>query len=261
MASNKQAVVKTKNPLAARFEKSAGVLKNRIIARSVGDYGTGKTHFWLTAPGPIVFQSFDQGLEGVALAEYGKKDIYPIEYEWSPTEDLSQDEARELRDKFIEDFQYALEHARTIIWDKETDVWELFRYAEFGAPNDAPRNYPQLNQRYRKVINMAKPRDVNFGLIQDLKEKWMTVKKKKSSGEVVESGAPSGEMTASGFKELGGLVHVNLVHRREGGKFLIDVGKTRGPGASDIQDATVENLSFSEFAQLVFPGTSEEDWQ
>lgn len=253
-------MAKTEKNLASRFTRSLGDVKNRIIARSFGEVGTGKTHFWLTAPGPIVVQSLDQGLEGVALNEYGKKEIYPIEYDWSPTEKTSQDEAIELRTAFIEDYEYALKHARTILWDKESDVWELFRYAEFGEPNDAPRNYPKLNQFYRKHVNMAKPTDVNFGLIQGMTDEWITVKKRKPSGEVTEAGAASGRRKPKGFGDLDGLVHLNLFHERTDGKMIINVGKARGPGGFEIQDQAFENLSFSDFAQLVFPGTDEDDW-
>lgn len=254
-------MAKTANPLASRFERSLGVLKNRLIWRGVGECGTGKTFFGLGAPGPIVVQSFDRGLEGVNLSAYNEKDIYPIEYEWAPTTELSQEAAIELRDKFIEDHEYALKHARTILVDKETDVWEIFRYGEFGEPNDSPRNYPALNQRYRKLVNMAKSTDVNIGWIQSMKDEWKTVNKKKSSGEVVQAGAATGNRVAQGFGELEGLVHINLFHRRENGKFLIDVGKARGPASTDVQDQTFTNLTFVEFAQLVFPDTNEEDWQ
>lgn len=254
-------MAKSANPLAARFEKSAGLIKHRLIARSFGEVGTGKTHFWLTAPGPIVVQSLDQGLEGVALDEYAKKDIYPIEYDWSPTGDTSQDEAEELCKQFVEDYEYALKHARTILWDKETDVWELFRYAEFGEPNDAPRNYPKLNQRYRKVVNMAKATDVNFGLIEGMKDEWVTVKKRKASGETVESGAASGRRKSAGFGELDGIVHLNLFHERKDGHMILNVGKARGPGGFEIQDQAFTDLSFAEFASLVFPDTESTDWE
>lgn len=258
----------SKDPLAEMFDRSEGVVKNRLIWRSQGEWGTGKTHFALGAPGPIVMQSFDQGLEGVAIEEYGKKDIYPIEYDWAPDAELEQDAAIELRDQFIKDFAYACKHARTILWDKETQVWELFRYAQFGAPNDAPRNYPALNQRYIKHINFPKSLDINFGLIQSMKDEWKTIKAKKASGEVVEKGASTGNRIPSGFGELEGLVHVNLYHRRENGKFYIKVGKARGPGAHAIQDQEFGpmsddaiGMSFAEFAELAFPETTEEDWQ
>lgn len=249
-----------KDPFS-RFIKADQGYKPRIIGASCGEYGTGKTHFWLSAPGPIVVQSFDQGMEGVVEKFQGEKDIYLAEYEWSPTEALGQREAIELRDKFIADFEHAVTVARTVIWDRETDIWELFRYSEFGGPNDAPKNYAQLNQRYRRLINMPKAVDINFGCIQGMKDVWDS-KMNNNTGK--KTPFNTGNRKSAGFSELEGLVHVNLEHVREGGEFRIRVGKARGPGSQDVQDqefpVASEGNPFVEFAQLVFPGTSEEDW-
>ena len=50
-----------------RFTKASTTLKPRIIAASYGEVGTLKTSFWLGAPGPILVQSLDWGLEGVIV--------------------------------------------------------------------------------------------------------------------------------------------------------------------------------------------------
>lgn len=247
----------TKNPLDI-FDLADPAYRHRIIGLSMGEVGGGKTHFWLQAPAPIVIFSLDQGLEGVVeqFVEQGKE-IRVREYEWMPTEETSQEEAVELRDKFTAEYELAIQHARTVILDKETHVWELFRYAEFGAPNDAPRNYPALNQRYRRLINLAKATDVNLGLIQSMKDEW-TTKTKADGGQ---KGFKTGDRVAQGFSELDGLVHVVLTHRREQGKFFIDISKSRGPGGQDVWDQTFEGYSFSDLAQLIFPSTNEADWQ
>ena len=241
----------------SRFVRANGEVKQRIIGASFGDPGTGKTSFWLSAPGPIVVQSLDKGLEGVVEKFQVDKEIYLAEYNWSPTEELSQDDAIGLRDKFIEDFEHAIQHARTVVWDKETDVWELFRYAEFGAPSDSPRNYPALNQRYRRYVNMPKDLDINFGMIQGMKSRWIS-KPDPKTGAL--KGFDTGERVRQGFSDIDGLVHLNLYHRREPGRFIIEVGKARGPGGQDVQDQTFESLTFPEFAQLVFPESEESDW-
>lgn len=248
-----------------RFVKADQPFKPRIIGRSFGEAGTGKTDFWLGAPGPIAFFSFDKGLEGVVEKFQENKDIYVAEYEWSPTENLPQSEAIALRDQVIEDFETAIMNARTVIIDKETDMWELFRYAEFGAPNDAPRNYPQLNQRYRRLINMPKATDINFGCIQGMKSVWGQ-KTNRISGK--QTPFDTGEREAAGFSELEGLVHVNLFHTREDGTFKIQVGKARGPGSFVVQDQTFDidlhedgqAEGFREFAKLLFPESTDEDW-
>jgi hypothetical protein len=242
----------------SRFTKAPSQPKYRIIGASSGEVGTGKTSFWLGAPGPIVVMSLDKGLEGVVEPFRESKDIYVAEYDWSPTEDLDQDQAIELRDKFCEDFEFAIQRARTVIWDKETNIWELFRYAEFGEPNDAPRNYPKLNQRYRKYLQMPKATEINFGCIQSMKDRWETRQKKDGSGS---QGFNTGTRVRQGFSELDELVYFDLFHRRESGAFHIDIGKAHGPAALELQDQSFEGLSFVDFAQLAFPGTEETDWQ
>jgi len=244
----------------ARFVKADQDVKNRLIWASVGAPGSGKTHFALTAPAPIVVFSMDRGLEGVVEPFQKKKDIYVAEYDWSPTEDLDQQVAIDLRDKFIEDFEDAVQNARTVIWDKETDIWEMFRYAEFGAPNDSPRNYPALNQRYRRLINMAKASDINFGCLQGMKAEWASKVNKKTGAQ---GAAATGAMIRAGFGELEGLVHVDLFHRYDKAEkdYIIEVGKSRGPGGFEVQGETLSNVTFAELAQMVFPDSTDEDWE
>ena len=242
----------------ARYTKADAPVKQRIIGLSVGEPGSRKTSFWLEAPGPIVIFSLDKGLEGVVERYQEHKDIYVSEYEWSPTSDLGQDEAIELRDKFTEDFEHAIQNARTVIWDKENDIWEMFRYAEFGAPNDAPRNYPALNQRYRRLINMPKSLDINFGLIEGMKDEWGTKVNKKTGAQGAVS---TGNRIRAGFGELDGLVHLVLGHSGVSpDTWNLHVGKARGPGGHEIAGQDFQGLTFGELAQLVFPESSEGDW-
>ncbi len=243
----------------ARFVKADAPVKNRLIWASWGGPGTGKTHFALTAPAPIVVFSLDRGLEGVVEGFQKKKDIYVAEYEWSPTEDLDQQEAIDLRDKISEDFEAAIQSARTVFIDKETDLWELFRYAEFGAPNDSPRNYPALNQRYRRLINMAKASDINFGCLQGMKAEWGAKVNKKTGAQ---GAAATGAMIRAGFGELEGLVHIDLHHTydKSDKSYVIEVGKSRGPGGYEVQGEVLSGMDFPTLAQLVFPESDEDSW-
>ncbi len=253
------------NPLA-KFTKLTQDSILRIIAASYGEVGTLKTSFWLTAPAPIVIQSADHGLEGVVDVYLEKlfketgvlKDIYVVEYDPN-VGSMAQEEAVASRDQFEEDFAHAILHAKTVVWDKETQVYEIFKYAEFGAPSDNPSNYYALDQRYRHLINSAKSTGVNFGLIQAMKTPWVGVA--KNNGKV--GAAPSKTARVRrGMREIEELVHINLEHAIDPeGNFIINVGKSRGPGGQDIQNTTIPYCTFPEFAQLVFPESTEEDWQ
>lgn len=241
----------------------------RLIWRSYGGEKTGKDHFGLTAPGPIAIQSFDIGLEGVVekflKAPLGPKEIRFVEYEFERGKTSRQD-AEDLRDRFIADFEHALTVARTIIWDTETEVWEVFRTAEHGTnkqgvATDAPKDYVKLNAMYRDLIQLAYDADVNLQLIQKVKEKWISVPKKDENGRTVgEKPSATGEMEPTGFKECGYLVQANLRHSwdKENGFVVHVVNCRQNMGIAGQEFA---GLDFPTMAQLVFPESSEEQWQ
>lgn len=234
----------------------------RLIWRSYGPEKTGKDHFGLTAPGPIAIQSFDIGLEGVVekflKAPLGPKDIRYCEYEFDKNS-TTQGDAQELRERFIEDFETALKVARTIIWDTETEVWELFRYAEFGEASDAPKNYVALNSAYRDLIQQAYDQQVNLQLIQKVKEKWISVEGTDRNGRKVMKPHATGEMEPTGFKEAGYLVQANIRHSwdKENG-FGIEVMNCRQN--MSIAGETFYNIDFATLAQMVFPESDEAAW-
>lgn len=248
------------NPLD-RFRMTNALAVPRIIAASVGGPGSGKTRFWLTAPEPVVFMSMDWGMEGVVdkfqedfMEANGRlKDIRVVDYDWAPSaEDEKQDGFKEaaivMRNKFIEDYVFACEHARSVVWDKETDVWNLFRYAEFGSPKgDQAKDYDKANQLMRKYVNYPKKLTINFGLIEDVKDKWVSQNKKDG-------------VQRAGFREIEGLVHVDLWHERREGQFYTLVGKARGKGAADVQDKEFPNLDVPTLGMMLFPETDTEDW-
>ncbi len=250
------------SPLS-RFKKADSERRCRTIGLSWGEVGTGKTSLWLTAPGPILVQSLDKGLEGIIeMHATSGKDIYYEEYDWNASAaDFSQEYAVEIRDKIIEDFTVALEHCRTVVWDKETNIWEVFRYAEFGGPSDNPKDYAKLNQRYVNLINQAKEGSINFGLIQSMKNEWGTVINPNNGKK---GGAPTGERIPAGFAQANELVYVEIRHRREVVKdspseFYFDIGKCRQNTA--LQDQTFQASTFAELGQLLIEGSEAGDWE
>lgn len=259
-----------------RFAPVSTQIPYRLIWRSYGPEKSGKSHLGLSAPGPIAIQSFDIGLEGV-VEKFTKqgKDIRYTKYEFDKN-DCSQAAAKTIRDRFVEDFSTVLEpisasearetsrktgesRARTVIWDTETELWEVFRYAEFGDISDAPKSYVGLNARYRDLIQRAYNANVNLQLIQKVKERWGVVKKEKRDGSTVDSPYPTGIFEPTGFKEAGYIVQANLEHRwvKDQG-FIVKVLNCRQN--MNIAGGEFENIEFAELGQLVFPETSEEQW-
>lgn len=235
----------------------------RMIGMSFGEVGSGKTEFWLGGPGPVLVLSPDDGLEGVVEKHVQKgKEIYERHYDWNPeAEGFSQDYAVEIREQFIADFRFGLKHARTILVDKETDIWEIYRYAEFGGPSDAPKDYAKLNQRYFRLINEAKQSaGVNVGFIQSMKDEWGTEKVvDRNSGAMKSKPIQTGQRKRQGFSRLDELVQVEMRHYVNGRDFMIDIGKCRLNGA--FTNTTQPGMTFAEMGQLLLTTTSEEDWQ
>jgi hypothetical protein len=230
----------------------------RIVASAWGDVGTGKTRFAAGGPGPVIFLGFDDGTEGVVedLRESGKE-IRVLSYDWSPTneEEFTQAQAVELRNTFIADYKRAIDTLAalgrgTVVMDKETDVWNLFRYAEFGSPKaDVPRDFDKVNAMMRKYISLPKKTTINFMAIQSAKDEWKSMSQK------------SGAIKRAGFGETPGLLHVDLFFEREGGKFYTTVGKVRGKNAAGITDQRFENLDFKTLGIMLFPDADEAVWE
>lgn len=259
-------------PTASRWDsptsRIATTPTKRLIVRQYGPQKTGKTHFALTAPGPIFIQSFDVGLEGVVeqFLDAGK-DIRAIEYPFNAADYGSETECAKEANKvwaqFTDDYAMALKDGRSVVWDKETEVWELLRYARFGSMSDRPSNYQVLNKEYRSLVRAAYGNGVNLFLIQGTKERWIS-KFDAAKGKMVAHN--TGEYDPAGMKEVGGLVQVNLKHQRvldDAGdsQYQVVIEDARHSAAQPFVGMTMDNFTFPQLAMACFPDTGEEDWQ
>lgn len=238
-----------------RFPLAPSLATPRLLIASSGAVGCGKTRFALTGPAPVVVLSFDQGTEGVVeeFREEEDKEIRVINYDWAPTDedDFSQAMAIDLRDRYIEDFKVACANARTVVLDRETDLWSLFRYAEWGSPKgDMPKDFDKVNQRMRRYLQMPKKLTINFVAIQAEKDEWGGATKK------------TGAKVRSGFQETPGLMHVELYHERKAGKYYTTVLKCRGKkeAVKNLADQQFENLDIPTLGQLLFADSDDSAW-
>lgn len=248
--------------------KVASTPTRRLIVRSIGPQKSGKTRFALTGPAPVYVHSFDTGLEGVVEQFVGGgKDIRALEYPFNAqdfaTEKQVADAANDIWSQLLADYAEALKDARTVVIDKETEMWELLRNARFGASNSAPRDYPQLNAEYRTLIRQAYGAGVNLVLIQGVKEKWVS-KMDPAKGKLVAHN--TGELEAAGMKEVGYLVQVNLTHTRkiddDSGalSYHARIDDARHDAGQMFVGQEFESLDFPTLGQMMFPDSSEEDW-
>lgn len=246
-------MAKKQDSTYGNFRPVEMTVANRLVYRSWGWDKVGKNHFGYTMPGPIYGLYLDPGgSEGVAekfvrgdVEGFEAKEIVQVQYRFNKKSD-DQDKAIEVRDKFLDDYQFALEHARSIQLD-ESELWELCRFAEFGKESDLQREYGPLNGMYRGLIQDALTAGVNLQLIQKVKDQW-------------KNGKPTGEMEPLGFKQAGNIVQVSLEHTwDEENGFQVRIKNCRQNTA--IWGMPVENLTFPALGVLVYDDTTEDDWK
>lgn len=234
------------------FSKASDKIIPRLIASVSGLEKNGKTSFALSTPGPIIYFNLDFGTEGVISRYADKKDIYVKEYRFNRV--MTPDKYINLWSSFTTDYYNALKSkARTIIVDTATELWELLRLARFGKLTQVlPFHYGPVSAEYITLIREGYSYDKNVILLHKLKKQYVNDKF-------------SGNYERAGFGNTGFLVQSNLEVYRDGldGQFFLKVMDCRQNsmlGGLEFP-LTDEFSGFAFLAQMVFPDSTEGDWQ
>lgn len=264
----------------AGYERATTVPTPRIIMLLVGEVGSGKTSFALGAPGPIVVHTFDQGTEGV-VEEYAArgKEIYLAKYDIGvePGEEVTHEAVVTMRDQFVANFEQDINRARTIIIDRESDLWNYHVFAETGSDDKfaaaSAKDWPKIKAKLRRLTAMAKASKINLIYTQGMRNTWVKTVNPKTGNT---TSVPDGGRQPDGMDTVEADVHIVADLRRvdqvEGpSRFYLHVGKSRGPGSRLVQGQTFEvvkpndegqpEFGFAHFASMVFPDTNPEDWE
>lgn len=168
---------------------------NRLVMALKGKEKQGKTHFALTAPGPIALFNQDVGLEGVIHKFTREKVIAVYDFGEYSTKQLADQEWN----RFMRAWEACLRRPdlRTIIMDTATDVWELARMAFFGKLTQVkPHHYTEVNASFRKFIREIYDTDKNLIMIMKTKPVYIDDRR-------------TGEWEMSGFGDTKYLVQCN----------------------------------------------------
>jgi hypothetical protein len=183
------------------------------VLNVAGMEGTGKTHFALSAPKPLLYQGTDHGGDGV-LQQFKKsgqiirpsKNDYKLDIPLELRDFADKEEkpaARQARERqlakfvheqfyvpFFKDFLTGVElGVRSIVWDNALDVWEYTRLSVYGrrATNRSDLT-AEANSKYREMVRLANVHKINLIMINHLKPEWESYQKgdeikwKKSGG-------------------------------------------------------------------------------
>ncbi len=227
-----------------------------IIATDQGPGGSGKTHFWLTAPDPIAYFLLDPGgLKGMLdRDEFRDKDVRVLDF--SQLLDLGKLEQSEriqrgldIMEKFDEHWDIAIRKAKTIVVDKEDLLWESKRWAHDEASSPNPLNFGELNLWYRALYTQAEAAQRHLGMLRGVKEVWGSIGKGRQGF--------TGKFAPRGHKEAVELAQINLDHRwdEEQGEWIVKIlDKCRlGSKAKKLLGKEIPGLDFPTLHQMLFP--------
>ena len=247
-----------------RAELATSTLKHRLIVDIGGEHSgekQGKTHFALTAPAPIAYFNVDDRSEGVIDKFCDEKKIYRYDYHDMPRENKEHYEMR--WEKFLKDFDEAVssDEIRTIVWDTESEIWEMRRLAAFGRAASIPTAFVPLNKDMRGFFNRVNETDKNFITITRAKKKYVGKLVPTRDG-VKEVSTWDGSYELSGWSEVPGKVQVNTrIHYDMGeSEFVLRVlncGLDMGLSGTELRG---DMCCFPYLAYSVFPDTDITDW-
>lgn len=229
------------------------LLQPRIIASISGLEKQGKTHFALTAPGPIAMFSTDIGEEGV-IDKFTNKEVWVMDVaraESYSSKDTATKEFERLKTAY-EDLLKGND-VRTIIFDTATEIWEILRLARFGQLTQImPYQYGPVNAEYRALIRKAYSYDKNVILLHKMKSQYINDKR-------------TGEYERAGFSDTGFLVQVNAQMYRysmsDGGEFAIYIVDCRQEPSLIETELSGEMCNFPTMASLIFPEVDPSNWE
>lgn len=251
------------------FQQLSTASPKAITWASRGGDGCGKSFFGATAPGPIWVAGFDaHGMARVDPTIREGKDIRLATYSFAHLKVQEGDRAAikkaaaDIWNRFSDDYQLALRHARTVLWDREDLAWELLRYASFGGEkNEGSRtgqlDYGDLNAEYVGLIQLAGDAGVNLGLLQGVKEKWIS---KFNPQRATMERHNTGELVPDGFGKVADHVDITLDHYWDAEQRDYMTRLVKFPN-KDFKGEAFPNLTFAQMATLAFPTTTEEEWQ
>lgn len=235
----------------------------RLLVSSQGLDKTGKTEFWMGAPGPIAGVNLDIGTEGVIHKHSKKKSIWVMSMNvpFDP-HNINAAFYKPHWQKLEKAYIGALEHpdVRTVVVDTATDMWELMRLAEFGDTTPKSRggalDYKTANALYRSLIRKAYETDKNLILTHKVGQQWTT---KRVDGQD-KRGWDGVTYERLGFHESDYLIQVNISHFYRGGKFGINIINCRHDMGLAGYEMEQEESTFAHLGALVH-GNNVGDWK
>ena len=231
----------------------------RIILAIGGLEKQGKSHFSLTAPGPIAYINLDDGLEGVVQKFVQEKKIHILSLRLPDVSIGDEAEVKRLATeewaKFYTGYCGALASPdiRTLVIDTGTELRELQLMHLFGRTSQImPYMYREPNAKFRRLIRDAFNFNKNVIFLQKMKKKYVNDKW-------------NGEYEDAGFNDVGYLTQINAqVYRysqEDGGEFVFYFRNCRQNQTLVGVELAGPLCNFQMVAQMVLPDVDPKNWE
>lgn len=263
---------------AAGFDDSRTDRSPYAVIVLAGTEGSGKTHWALTAPKPLLYQSTDFGEEGVIQKAEGqiirpRRGDYKLDIPHDLRAFVDRQETAEARRQregklanfvhdafyapFFDDFKRGLEMGvRSVVWDNALDVWEYTRLSVYGREaTNRDDLKAEANAKFREMVRMANVAKVNLVLINHLKVKFESYF--DSAGAL--KWRPTSEWEMQGFDKAPYLVTANLWTKfTPPDNWEMVVRKCRDNPA--MTGAVLPALPFVDLMGILIPTVTAEQW-
>lgn len=182
---------------AAGFTDNIGARQPSVGVIIAGIEGSGKSHWALTAPKPLLYQATDFGDQGVIQKFAGSgqilrpkggdyKLVIPHEYR-AFVDRMEKEDERKVREgklanfvheSFYLPFRRDLEAGikagvRSVVWDTALEIWEFTRLSVYGrAATNRDDLKTEANAKMKEMIRLCNASNVNLIMINRLKPAW-----------------------------------------------------------------------------------------
>lgn len=151
------------------FVDATTEIRPRLLMSLDGSPGCGRTRFALSAPRPLYIIQLDPG--GVEGLLTDATDVRISTYDFR--KDMNKNDAKQAADEVERDIIQAREEARSVLIDKGTFMWQLFRLAEFGRlSKERSRNYEGVNTRVSEMLRAYVETDTNLLITHDMQDAY-----------------------------------------------------------------------------------------
>jgi hypothetical protein len=253
------------NPVAllSQFKplESLSQSKLSLTVSAEGLEKNGKTTFVGSAPEPLVI--FTTDFAGIRRAQLDKRfpgkdirvEVLP-EIDMNAHADNIKSSAKKAVDDFKSKWDNALRAARSVGVDNASDLWLLFRLAEFGRTKIDSRTfgseYDGINADFTNVIRQSYKCAVNVILLHQVNAQ------RDEKGKIT-----AGSYSRKGFRHLGPLVDelVYLYRNDDNGDFMLRVIESGfNSSLRNLEWKTNPDVAFIDYALKVFPQSTPDQW-